>query len=194
MTIVFTRVTATPEEVASPRAGDAIVERADVIMDRAFTVDATPEVVWPWLVQLGKRRAGWYLPRAVERFIPPGRRAVRALGDRWQHLRVADVIPDYGGRDATFEAVVVDAPSTLVYQSRRGRTAISWSITSTAVEGDGRPATRVHLRLRLAPVRRRWLAESAGGFVDALTIAGLAAGLRERLNDEGGAPADRDTP
>ena len=41
----------------------------------------------------------------------------------------------------------------------------------------------VHLRLRLAPVRRVWLAESLGGLVDALTVAGLAAGLRERLVD-----------
>jgi len=31
-------------------------------MDRGFTVDTAPEAVWPWLVQLGKRRAGWYLP------------------------------------------------------------------------------------------------------------------------------------
>ena len=31
-------------------------------MDRAFEVSAPPDVVWPWLVQLGKARAGWYLP------------------------------------------------------------------------------------------------------------------------------------
>jgi hypothetical protein len=42
----------------------------------------------------------------------------------------------------------------------------------------------VHLRLRLGPVRRRWLARTAGEFVDALTIAAMAAGLRERLEHE----------
>ena len=41
--------------------------------------------------------------------------------------------------------------------------------------------TRVHLRLRLGPVRRRRLAEVGGGFVDAVTVAGLAAALRERV-------------
>jgi hypothetical protein len=41
----------------------------------------------------------------------------------------------------------------------------------------------VHLRLRLGPVRRPWLARTAGEFIDALTIAGLAAGLKERLAD-----------
>ena len=41
--------------------------------------------------------------------------------------------------------------------------------------------TRVHLRLRLAPVKHRRIAEVGGGLFDALTIAGMAAGLRERL-------------
>ena len=39
----------------------------------------------------------------------------------------------------------------------------------------------MHLRLRLGPVRRVWLAEHVGGLFDALTIAGMAAGLRERV-------------
>ena len=39
----------------------------------------------------------------------------------------------------------------------------------------------MHLRLRLGPVRRVWLAETFGELVDAVTIAGMAAGLRERL-------------
>ena len=41
--------------------------------------------------------------------------------------------------------------------------------------------TRVHLRLRLAPVKHERIAEVGGGLFDALTIAGMAAGLRERL-------------
>jgi hypothetical protein len=41
--------------------------------------------------------------------------------------------------------------------------------------------TAARLRLRLAPVRRRWLATSFGELMDVATIAGLAAGLRERL-------------
>jgi hypothetical protein len=47
------------------------------------------------------------------------------------------------------------------------------------------------LRLRLGSVRRIWLAETAGELFDLLTIAGLAAGLRERLaviDTESGGP------
>ena len=27
---------------------------------RAVTVEARPEEIWPWLVQIGCKRAGWY--------------------------------------------------------------------------------------------------------------------------------------
>jgi hypothetical protein len=116
--------------------------------------------------------------------VAPSRRAVRRIEDRWQHLRIGDVIPDYGGRRETFEVVLIEAPRALVYRSRRGRTDLTWSITL-----ESRPAlldveqTRVFLRLRMAPVRRVWLAETAGELLDLLTVAAMAAGLRERLTD-----------
>lgn len=176
---MFSSVEPRADEIMSSRPGDDVVLDADVVMDRAFSVDASPHEVWPWLVQLGKGRAGWYLPRRIERFMPRRRRAIRRIDLAWQALSVGDVIPDYGGKGATFEAVEVAAPNVLVYRSRRGQMFISWSITLAPV-GEG---TRVHLRLRLRPVRRRWLADRGGGFFDALTIAGMAAGLRERLDN-----------
>jgi hypothetical protein len=171
------RMSATDAERHEARAGDGLVA-ADVVMDRAFTVPGDPATVWPWIVQLGKWRAGWYLPTRVERLVPRRRRAAMTIVDRWQHLAPGDVIPDYGGRDATFTVAEIDAPHVLVYRSKRGRTALSWSITLRAAG----PDTRVLLRLRLGPVRRVWLAESVGEWFDALTIAGMAAGLRERLD------------
>lgn len=170
-------VDATLPEIWAARPGDELVDPADVVMDRGFDVPAAPDAVWPWLVQLGKGRAGWYLPRRLERRLPARNRAVRQIDPRWQGLAVGDVVPDYGGRDETFTVAAIEAPSSLVYRSRRGRMDVSWSITLTA-DGDG---TRVHLRLRLGPVRRRWLANSVGDLFDLLTIAGMAAGLRERV-------------
>ena len=147
-------------------------------------------MAWPWLLQLGKHRAGWYLPGNIERFLPPSRRALRTLDPRWLDLQVGDVIPDYGGRDATFRVAVVDSPGVLVYEFRRGRTAVSWAISATQLPvPQRRPATRIHLRLRLGPVRRPGVAERAGGLLDLLTIAGLAAGLAERVADD---PAGRE--
>ena len=151
----FAGVGATPEEKAASRPGDLLVDPADVVMDRAFTLDAPPEAVWPWLVQLGKGRAGWYLPRSVERVVPRGRRAVRNVDPRWQDLAVGDVIPDYGGKHETFTVAELRPASYVVYTSRRGRTQVTWTLQVLPSPA----GTRVHLRLRLAPVRRVWLAE-----------------------------------
>jgi hypothetical protein len=181
--VPFSSVTATGAERRSARAGDDIIARPDVVMDRAFTLAAAPGTVWPWLVQLGKRRAGWYLPRSVERFLPPARRAAWSVDPRWQRLAVGDVVPDYGGRNETFEAAIVSPPSVLVYRSVRGRMSVSWSLTLLPIAPDAAAGarTRVHLRLRLGPVRRKWLAATGGELIDALTVAGMAAGLKERL-------------
>ena len=174
---MFRAIRPTAREISTPRAGDNIVPAADVVMDRAFTLPGDPDAVWPWLEQLGKQRAGWYLPARLEALLPATRRASHSINAQWLNLGSGDVIPDYGGRLATFEVCDIERPHVLVFRSTRGRTEVSWCLTLEPAAGQ----TRVSLRLRLGPVRHRWVAQSVGGAVDVLTIAGLAAGLRERL-------------
>ena len=40
--------------------GDEIVPKASFNGTRAITIDAPPKTVWPWIVQMGYRRAGFY--------------------------------------------------------------------------------------------------------------------------------------
>ena len=101
------RARATDAERHAPLPGDDLVA-ADVVMDRGFDLPAPPDEVWPWLVQLGKRRAGWYLPASVERLVPPSRRALRRIEPRWLDHEVGDVIPDWGGADATFTLAAIE--------------------------------------------------------------------------------------
>ncbi len=57
-----TRWGSTPEERSRRMPGDAWLEdgpAARVVMTRAISLSAPPEIVWPWLAQLG-RGAGWY--------------------------------------------------------------------------------------------------------------------------------------
>src|SRR6476646_439466 len=100
---MFAFIAATDAEKVIPRRGDELIAPADVVMDRAFTLPAPPSQVWPWLAQLGKRRAGWYLPAGLERFLPASRRAAWEIHDRWQHLEVGDSVPDYGGKNETVD-------------------------------------------------------------------------------------------
>lgn len=172
------RVRPRREEIAAAAPGDDLVSHPDVVMDRAFDLPAPPVVVWPWINQLGKDRAGWYLPARAEQFVPRRRRALRRIDESLQHLESGDVIPDWGGKSATFEIVTHQAPNLLVYRSTRGAMQLSWTIMLHPIPAGG---TRMHLRPRMAGIKHRRLAEIGGGLVDLLTIAGLAAGLRERV-------------
>src|SRR6188472_3066076 len=99
------------------RPGDEVLPHADPVMDRHLLLDAPVQRVWPWVEQLGKGRAGWYLPHTVERFVPRRRRAVRSVEDRWLGLRVGDSVPDWGPGDPRFEVLEIDRPHHLVYWS-----------------------------------------------------------------------------
>ena len=51
---------ATDQEVQGPMPGDELVPKASLNATRAITIGAPPELVWPWIVQMGYRRAGFY--------------------------------------------------------------------------------------------------------------------------------------
>ncbi len=133
----FLGVLASPQEVRARLPGDGLVPAADVVMDRAFDLPAAPDAVWPWIVQLGKERSGWYLPRWAEACLPARRRALRRIDPALQDPSAGDVIADWGGPDATFEIVEVNRPTALVHRSQRGRLTISWAIVLRATAASG---------------------------------------------------------
>jgi len=51
---------ATCGEVSRAMPGDEPVKRPTFNATRAITIAAPPDEIWPWLVQVGLTRAGWY--------------------------------------------------------------------------------------------------------------------------------------
>jgi hypothetical protein len=85
----------TPEERRMTLPGDDIVPDPQVVTNHAITIDAPPESVWPWLVQMGWHRAGWYTARWVDKLLfpanwPSANRIVPGL----QEINLGDFIPD----------------------------------------------------------------------------------------------------
>jgi hypothetical protein len=174
-----------------PMPGDDIVPDAAVVMDRERVLPAPATDVWPWILQLGKDRAGWYMPRWVDWvFIPRHRRSLRRIDDRWQTLAPGQHIPDWGPGDPTFEVVSIDAPNALVYQSirpRRPRAGVaspdlrlSWALVLEDLPDE---RSRLRIRLRTNQIGGRF--PRAAGLmtetIDRLTVALLFGGLRERV-------------
>ena len=51
---------ATAEEARAAMPGDDEVPQAFFQATRAITISASVDAVWPWIAQMGYRRAGWY--------------------------------------------------------------------------------------------------------------------------------------
>ena len=116
---------ATDDERSSPVVGDHLVADAQLISTRAVTIDAPPSKVFPWLLQMGFRRAGWYSWDLIDNL---GRRSATAIEPAWQTVDSGDVVP---GGLIDFEAAIVDPPHGFVLVLRgRGRLArrISFSL------------------------------------------------------------------
>ena len=78
---------ATVEEVTGPFPGAELVPEGRRSPITAVTIDAPPEDVWPWLVQMGWDRGGWYSWDLLDN---AGRRSATAVHPEWQDLAVGD--------------------------------------------------------------------------------------------------------
>jgi proline iminopeptidase len=78
---------ATDEEVALPYPGADIIPGATRSATMAVTIDAPPSRLWPWLVQMGVDRAGWYSWDRLDNF---GRRSAERLHSEWQEISIGD--------------------------------------------------------------------------------------------------------
>jgi hypothetical protein len=77
---------ATSEEVARALPADDEVPDAQIASTRAIPIHAPATAVWPWLIQMGWKRAGWYSYDRIasaERIIP-----------ELQGLQVGDLVPE----------------------------------------------------------------------------------------------------
>jgi hypothetical protein len=86
---------ATVEETTRALPGDDLLSDPWLESTRAITIDAPPEAVWPWLVQIGDRKAGWYSYDWVERAVGcryvDGHSSTRIVPEL-QELRIGDPV------------------------------------------------------------------------------------------------------
>jgi len=79
-----------PADAAIAFAGDDLVPDATVVESRGLEIDAPPDAVWPWLVQMGYNRAGWYSYDLVDM----KGASVDTILPELQHLAVGDLVPN----------------------------------------------------------------------------------------------------
>lgn len=184
---------ATRDECRRRLPGDDLVVRPLLTTTHATTIDAPPEAVWPWLVQVGWHRGGWYTARWVDRLLFPANDAsADHIVPGLQRLEVGDWIPD-GPPESRCGFVVreIDAAHHLVLHStehlppefaERFGAWIDWSWVFVVEEvAPGRSRFLFRTRARLGP---RWLA--AGYWLlmipaDFVMARQMCRGLRARV-------------
>jgi hypothetical protein len=106
--------------------GDAFVPRPTNHATLAINIDARPEHVWPWIVQMGYQRGGLYSYDWLDRLFGylDGPSADRILPE-FQSLTVGDVIPM--GRGLGFSVKQIDPGHSLVLGGEEGGVRWEWN-------------------------------------------------------------------
>ena len=176
---------ATDEEVLRDMAGDDLVDDPNYVSTRAVTVDAPPEKVFPWLLQIGYHRGGLYSYDWLDQLFGylDGPSSAEILDD-FQNVAPGDVIPI--GRIGGWLVRIVDAPRSFVIEPVPGK--VSWAFSLYQYEpGKTRLVTRVRARLAFSLIN---LALDPAEFV---MIRRMLIGIRERAESMVRAPEEKTT-
>jgi hypothetical protein len=131
---------ATAEELSRPMPGDEIGHRPRFNATRVVTINARPEDIWPWLVQIGFGRAGWYTYDLLDNL---GRHSAEHILPELQHIEPGDLVPIGPGKSAgMYVKEFVLNRSLLWWTKKDEQTTWAWALYP-APDGGTRLVTRV---------------------------------------------------
>src|SRR4029079_17073672 len=107
---------ARPEEIGRTIPGDELMPTPDILSTRAVTIDAPPEAIWPWLVQMGSGRGGAYTYDWVENLFGLDMHSADGILPQFQHPRVGDVLP-VGPNGPGLRLEILEPEHVLAYRS-----------------------------------------------------------------------------
>jgi hypothetical protein len=83
---------ATDEEIAASFPGDELVPEPASFVNRAITINAAPEYIYPWIVQLDAAKGGWYSYTWLESLLNCPMVNADRIHPEWQELQVGDEV------------------------------------------------------------------------------------------------------
>ena len=139
--------TASSDERQQVMSADELIAEPLAVFTHGITIDTPPERIWPWLVQLGSGRAGWYSYDFIDN---DGIPSASIILPELQNIAVGDILPALPGTREAFIVSKVSIPHNLVLivPDQHESCLVSWEFL---LEPKGNESTRLLVRARLSP-------------------------------------------
>lgn len=111
---------ATDEEIGMPLPGDELVPRPNLEATHAITIEAPMREVWPWLVQIGQDKGGFYSYTWLENLVGCHMHNADRVLPEFQQLGVGDTVRLHP-KAPPLPVIICDPPKALVLGSNTGR-------------------------------------------------------------------------
>jgi hypothetical protein len=143
---VFGRnVNATDEELARDLPGDEFIGYPLGVATHAVTIFKPAREVWPWLVQMGAGRGGWY---SYDRLDNGGQPSATRIVPELQAVKVGMVFPALPGMRGSFEVERLDPGHSMVLAAPGPNGPVAtWAFV---LEEPAEGVTRLIVRARIA--------------------------------------------
>jgi hypothetical protein len=167
---------ATSAEAAAAMPGDELLPHAQYRCTRAILIDAAPEAVWPWLVQVGCGRGGFYSNDLLDN---RGRPSADEIVPALQHLQIGQWVPmsPTPSEQTAFKVDGFDVDRWLLWRKPDS----TWAWTLTGLQ-DGQ--TRLVSRVRASYVWTRPLSAALSlllmEFGDYAMMRRMLRGIKQR--------------
>ena len=135
---------ATIIEIKRSMPGDDIVSKPTFNATRAISIHATAENIYPWIVQMGVTRAGWYSYDLLDNLAKP---SAKVIIPEFQNLKIGDIIPMSPDGKQGMYVKDFKEHEWMLWWDQKGDSSWSWGIYP---EGDSycRLVTRVRVKYR----------------------------------------------
>ena len=141
---------ASDEENVRSMPGDEIVSQPSFNATRAVTIHASPENIYPWIVQIGLNRAGWYSYDVLDNL---ARKSAETILPEFQNIQIGDLIPMSPDGKQGIWVKEFSQNEWMLWWDKIGDTTWVWEIYP-----EGENSCRLVTRVR---TKYRWLSLSA---------------------------------
>ena len=170
---------ATAQELSRPLPGDDLVAAPSFEATRAVTIMGRPEEIWPWIVQIGYGRAGFYGYDLIENLgSPRGIRSARRIVPELQRLAPGDRV--YMSAIAYLVVDSMAADRFLIWKGLDHPTDSAFTFALSPVDARH---TRLLLRIRLRYHWTDWRLplDLFTEFADHVAVPKMLLGIRDRV-------------